>query len=116
MRCGIICFLFFFQAEDGIRDLIVTGVQTCALPIYLFYYGTGNPGTWNPDQRPGENKWSMTIFARNPDNGEAKRAYQMTPHDEWDYDGVNEMVLADLTIAGKPVKALAHFARNGFGY
>jgi PQQ-dependent dehydrogenase (methanol/ethanol family) len=58
----------------------------------------------------------MSIWARNPDNGEVKWVYQMTPHDEWDYDGVNEMVLADLTIAGKPVKALVHFDRNGFGY
>ena len=84
--------------------------------LNLFYYSTGNPGTWNPDQRPGDNKWSMTIFARNPDNGEAKWAYQMTPHDEWDYDGVNEDVLVDLTIGAKPVKALVHFDRNGFGY
>jgi PQQ-dependent dehydrogenase (methanol/ethanol family) len=84
--------------------------------LNLFYYSTGNPGTWNPDQRPGDNKWSMTIFARNPDNGEAKWAYQMTPHDEWDYDGVNENVLVDLTIGGRPVKALVHFDRNGFGY
>src|SRR2546429_2931319 len=58
----------------------------------------------------------MTVFARNPDNGEAKWLYQMTPHDEWDYDGVNENVLVDLTIGGKPVKALVHFDRNGFGY
>src|SRR5690606_11170566 len=47
----------------------------------LFYYGTGNPGTWNPDQRPGDNKWSMTIWARDPKTGEARWAYQMTPHD-----------------------------------
>ncbi|HEX9610583.1 MAG TPA: methanol/ethanol family PQQ-dependent dehydrogenase [Gemmatimonadales bacterium] len=84
--------------------------------LNLFYYGSGNPGTWNPDQRPGDNKWSMTIFARNPDNGQVKWAYQMTPHDEWDYDGVNEMILADLTIGGRAVKALVHFDRNGFGY
>jgi PQQ-dependent dehydrogenase (methanol/ethanol family) len=84
--------------------------------LNLFYYGSGNPGTWNPDQRPGDNKWSMTIWARNPDNGEVKWAYQMTPHDEWDYDGINEMVLFDATIKGKPTKALAHFDRNGFGY
>jgi lanthanide-dependent methanol dehydrogenase len=84
--------------------------------LNLFYYGSGNPGTWNPDQRPGENKWSMSIWARNPDNGEVKWVYQMTPHDEWDYDGVNEMVLFNATIGGKPVKALAHFDRNGFGY
>ncbi|HYT72380.1 MAG TPA: methanol/ethanol family PQQ-dependent dehydrogenase [Gemmatimonadales bacterium] len=84
--------------------------------LNLLYYSTGNPGTWNPDQRPGDNKWSMTIFARNPDNGEAKWAYQMTPHDEWDYDGVNENILADITIGARPVKALVHFDRNGFGY
>jgi alcohol dehydrogenase (cytochrome c)/methanol dehydrogenase (cytochrome c) subunit 1 len=75
--------------------------------LNLFYYGSGNPGTWNPDQRPGDNKWSMTIFARNPDTGEAKWGYQMTPWDSWDYDGINEHVLADLTIGGKPVKAAA---------
>ena len=84
--------------------------------LNLFYYGSGNPSTWNPVQRPGDNKWSMTIFARNPDTGMAKWVYQMTPHDEWDYDGVNEMILADIPVHGKTVKALVHFDRNGFGY
>jgi len=84
--------------------------------LNLFYYSTGNPGSWNPDQRPGDNKWSMTIFARNPDTGMARWAYQMTPHDEWDYDGVNENILVDLPIDGRTVKALVHFDRNGFGY
>jgi PQQ-dependent dehydrogenase (methanol/ethanol family) len=83
----------------------------------LFYYGTGNPGTWNPDQRPGDNKWSMTIFARDPDTGMAKWAYQMTPHDAWDYDGVNENILVDdVMIGGRPRDVLVHFDRNGFGY
>ena len=82
----------------------------------LVYYGTGNPSTWNPTQRPGDNRWSMTIFARDADTGMAKWVYQMTPHDEWDYDGINEMILADITVKGKPVKALVHFDRNGFGY
>ncbi len=82
----------------------------------LFYYGTGNPGTWNPTQRPGDNKWSMTIFARDPDDGMAKWVYQMTPHDEWDFDGVNEMILADQEIDGQMRKLLVHFDRNGFGY
>jgi PQQ-dependent dehydrogenase (methanol/ethanol family) len=84
--------------------------------LNLIYYGSGNPSTWNPTQRPGDNKWSMTIFARNPDTGVAKWVYQMTPHDEWDYDGVNEMILADIPVKGKPTKALVHFDRNGFGY
>ncbi len=84
--------------------------------LNLFYYSTGNPGTWNPTPREGDNKWSMTIWARNPDTGVAKWAYQMTPWDAWDYDGINEHLLADLTIGGKAVKALVHFDRNGFGY
>jgi PQQ-dependent dehydrogenase (methanol/ethanol family) len=84
--------------------------------LNLLYYGTGNPGAWNPDQRPGDNKWSMTLFARNPDTGEAKWAYQMTPHDAWDYDGINESVLIDLDIGGTTHKALVHFDRNGFAY
>jgi PQQ-dependent dehydrogenase (methanol/ethanol family) len=82
----------------------------------LVYYGTGNPSTWNPAQRPGDNRWSMTIFARNPDDGMAKWAYQMTPHDEWDYDGVNEMILSEQEIDGEMRKVLVHFDRNGFGY
>jgi lanthanide-dependent methanol dehydrogenase len=84
--------------------------------LNLVYYGSGNPSTWNPKQRPGDNKWSMTIFARDPDNGMAKWVYQMTPHDEWDYDGVNEMILADVDVGGTTHKALVHFDRNGFAY
>jgi PQQ-dependent dehydrogenase (methanol/ethanol family) len=84
--------------------------------LNLIYYGTGNPSTWNPKQRPGDNKYSMTIFARNPDTGEAKWLYQMTPHDEWDYDGVNEMILADQEIGGQMRHLLVHFDRNGFAY
>jgi lanthanide-dependent methanol dehydrogenase len=84
--------------------------------LNLIYYGSGNPSTWNPVQRPGDNKWSMTIFARNPDTGVAKWVFQMTPHDEWDYDGINEMILADIPVKGKETKALVHFDRNGFGY
>ncbi len=82
----------------------------------LVYYGTGNPSTWNPAQRPGDNKWSMTIFARDVDTGVAKWAYQMTPYDEWDFDGINEMILADIPVKGKQTKALVHFDRNGFAY
>ncbi|MCJ8144207.1 methanol/ethanol family PQQ-dependent dehydrogenase [Ancylobacter sp. A5.8] len=82
----------------------------------LVYYGSGNPSTWNPSQRPGDNKWSMTIFARDADTGVAKWVYQMTPHDQWDYDGVNEMILTDQQVNGQPRKLLTHFDRNGFGY
>ncbi len=84
--------------------------------LNLIYYGSANPSTWNPVQRPGDNKYSLTIFARNPDTGMAKWVYQMTPHDQWDYDGINEMILADQNIGGKERKTLVHFDRNGFGY
>ena len=82
----------------------------------LFYYGTSNPGPWNADQRPGDNKWSCTIFARRPETGEAVWAYQMSPHDLHDYDGVNENILLDLQIGGRTRKVLAHPDRNGFLY
>jgi PQQ-dependent dehydrogenase (methanol/ethanol family) len=84
--------------------------------LNLVYYGTGNPSTWNPKQRPGDNRWSMTIFARDVGTGMAKWVYQMTPHDEWDYDGINEMILADINVKGQPRKALVHFDRNGLAY
>jgi PQQ-dependent dehydrogenase (methanol/ethanol family) len=84
--------------------------------LNLVYYGSGNPSTWNPKQRPGDNKWSMTIWARNPDTGVARWVYQMTPHDEWDYDGVNEMILSDQQVGGAARKLLTHFDRNGLGY
>jgi lanthanide-dependent methanol dehydrogenase len=80
------------------------------------YYGTGNPSTWNPTQRPGDNRWSMAIFARDVDTGMAKWVYQMTPHDEWDFDGINEMILTEQDIDGQSRKLLTHFDRNGFGY
>ncbi|HYE89588.1 MAG TPA: methanol/ethanol family PQQ-dependent dehydrogenase [Terriglobales bacterium] len=82
----------------------------------LVYYGTGNPGPWNPEQRPGDNKWTSAIFARRPDTGEAVWAYQWTPHDEHDYDGVNENVLLDLTIDGRMRKVLVRPERNGYVY
>jgi PQQ-dependent dehydrogenase (methanol/ethanol family) len=84
--------------------------------LNLIYYGTGNPGSWNPTQRPGDNLWSMSIIARDADTGVAAWAFQMTPHDGWDYDGVNENVLFDATVNGQQHPALAHFDRNGYAY
>lgn len=82
----------------------------------LLYYGTGNPGTFNPRQRPGDNRWSASIWARDLDTGQARWIYQMTPHDEWDYGGSNEMILTDIRMGTRTVKALVHFDRNGFAY
>jgi PQQ-dependent dehydrogenase (methanol/ethanol family) len=84
--------------------------------LNLIYYGTSNPGPWNQDQRPGDNKWTSTIFARDPDTGDAVWAFQVTPHDLWDYDAVNENILVDLPIGGRTRQVLVHFDRNAFGY
>jgi lanthanide-dependent methanol dehydrogenase len=82
----------------------------------LVYYGTGNASPYNSEQRPGDNKWSSSVLARRPGDGSLIWAYQFTPHDSWDFDATGAMVLADLTIAGRPVKALVHFDKNGFAY
>ena len=84
--------------------------------LNLIYHGTSNPGPWNGNQRPGDNKWSAAIIARDADTGEMVWAFQPTPHDLWDYDAVNENILVDLPIGGKTRKALVHFDRNGFAY
>jgi lanthanide-dependent methanol dehydrogenase len=84
--------------------------------LNLIYYGTSNPSPRVPAQRPGYNLWTSTIFARDADTGMAKWAYQFTPHDQWDYDGVNENILLDITWQGKPRKALMHFDRNAYAY
>jgi PQQ-dependent dehydrogenase (methanol/ethanol family) len=84
--------------------------------LNLLYHGTSNPGPWNQDQRPGDNKWTTAIIARDPDTGEMIWAFQPTPHDMWDYDAVNENILVDLPVNGVVRKALVHFDRNGFAY
>jgi PQQ-dependent dehydrogenase (methanol/ethanol family) len=91
--------------------------------LNLVYYGTGNPSTWNPAQRAGpdgkpiDQKWSLSIIARDVDTGVAAWAYQLTPFDEWDYDGINESILVDgAEIKGSKYDVLVHFDRNGFGY
>ncbi|HUR93779.1 MAG TPA: methanol/ethanol family PQQ-dependent dehydrogenase [Gemmatimonadales bacterium] len=82
----------------------------------LIYYGTANPSPWNPDVRPGDNKWTAGIFARDPDTGEAVWAYQWSPHDLYDYDGVNELLLLDLPIGGQTRKVLVRPERDGYIY
>ncbi len=80
----------------------------------LIYYGTGNPGVWNPDMRPGDNKWSITIWARNPETGYAKWAYQVEPHDSFDYDEIMENILVDMPWNGEERHLLLHPGRTGF--
>jgi PQQ-dependent dehydrogenase (methanol/ethanol family) len=82
----------------------------------LIYYGTANPGPWSPEVRPGDNKWTSGLFARDPDTGQARWFYQLSPHDTFDYDGVNENVLIDREIAGQRRRVLLHPDRNGYLY
>ena len=82
----------------------------------LIYYGTSNPGPWNPDVRPGDNKWTAGIFARDPANGQAVWFYQWSPHDLFDHDGINEQILLDLPIKGQTRKVLIRPERNGYVY
>jgi len=82
----------------------------------LIYYGTSNPGPRVPAQRPGDNLWTSAVFARDADTGMAKWAYQYTPHDQWDYDGVNEHMLLSIPWKGQRRDVLVHFDRNGFAY
>ena len=84
--------------------------------LNLIYYGTSNPGPWNATQRPGDNKWTSTVFARDVDSGEAVWAYQYSPHDMHDFDAVNEHILLDLNLGGVKRKVLVHPDRNGYMY
>ncbi|MFL5403892.1 MAG: PQQ-dependent dehydrogenase, methanol/ethanol family [Gemmatimonadales bacterium] len=82
----------------------------------LVYYGVGNPSPYNAEQRVGDNKWTASILARRPSDGSLVWATQLTPHDNWDYDAVSTLILADIKIGGKPRKALVTFNKNGFQY
>ena len=123
-------FAPFYAAERG-KDLGITswagdgwkrgggavwGWLSYDPALDLVYYGTSNPGPWNQDVRPGDNKWTCAILARDAESGELRWAFQVTPHDMWDYDAVNENILVDLPVKGRPRKALVHFDRNGFAY
>jgi lanthanide-dependent methanol dehydrogenase len=118
-----------FYAKDRGKDLGVTtwtpgqwkmgggtvwGWVSYDPALNLIYYGTGNPGVWNPDMRPGSNHWSITIWARNPDTGQARWAYQIEPHDAFDYDEIMENVLIDMSWQGRVRHLLLHPGRTGF--
>ncbi len=83
----------------------------------LIYYGSGNPSPWNETMRPGDNKWTTTVTARDADTGLMKWGYQKTPHDEWDYAGINVMMLSEQKDkTGKMRKLVTHPGRNGVVY
>jgi PQQ-dependent dehydrogenase (methanol/ethanol family) len=84
--------------------------------LKTIYYGTGNPGPWNPDQRPGDNKWTAGIFARDIATGQARWFYQFSPHDLFDHDAINEQILLDMPVGGRMRKVLLRPERNGYVY
>ena len=120
-----------FYAKDRGKDLGVTtwpgqqwkigggsvwGWVTYDPVLDVVYYGTANPGPWNPEQRPGSNHYTSTLFARDPNTGEALWAYQTSPHDLHDYDDVNEYLPIDVPWKGQMRRALIHPDRNGYMY
>ena len=112
--------------DEGARSWANDSWRTGGAPVWgwvsydpeldLIYYGSGNASPYNPEQRVGDNKWSASVLARRPGNGALVWAYQFTPHDNWDYDATGAMILADVTVAWKPTRALVHFDKNGFAY
>jgi alcohol dehydrogenase (cytochrome c) len=82
--------------------------------LKLIYWGTGNPNpAYDGDARPGDNLYTDCVVALDADTGRLHWHYQFTPHDVWDFDGVNEMVLVDLSIDSHIVKSLVHADSNG---
>jgi len=83
------------------------------------YIGTGNGSPWNRNIRSpggGDNLFLCSIVALDADTGKYAWHYQTTPGETWDYNSNMDIVLADLKIDGKPVKALMHAPKNGFFY
>ena len=101
--------------EHGGGSVWVTGSYDPALN--LTYWGVGNPGPdWNPDQRPGDNLYTDSVVALDPDTGTLKWHYQFTPNDGYDYDSVQVPVLADMNWRGRPAKVILWANRNGYFY
>jgi PQQ-dependent dehydrogenase (methanol/ethanol family) len=120
-----------FYAKDRGKDLGVSSWQPDGWKIgggttwgwisydpklKLIFYGTGNPGPWNPEQRPGDNKWTAGVFARDVVTGQARWYYQSTPHDEFDHDDINEQILLDMPVGGRMRAVMVRPGRNGFMY
>lgn len=101
-----------WQRGGGTTD----GALTWDASLQLVYHGTGAPAPWNAVLRPGDNKWTSSIIARDVTSGRLRWAFQLAPHDPWGYGAEGENILADLTISGREIRALIHVGRNGFIY
>ena len=103
---------------------VAWGIGSYDPKLNMLYYGTSNPSPWGASVRGpdtseyGEftNLYTSTTLALNPDTGKLVWHYQSTPHDAWDYDGVNELVLTDLSIDGRMTPVALKADRNGFFY
>jgi PQQ-dependent dehydrogenase (methanol/ethanol family) len=103
---------------------VVWGIGSYDPKLNQLYYGTSNPSPWGASVRGPDsseygkftNLYTSTTLAINPDTGKLVWYYQSTPHDAWDYDGVNELVLTDLSIDGQMTPVALKADRNGFFY
>lgn len=101
--------------ERGGAPTWLTGTYDPA--VNLLYWGTGNPNPdWNGETRPGENLYTDSLLALDPDTGTLRWHFQFTPHDTHDWDANEIPVLADLTVNGRPRKVVMMANRNGFFY
>lgn len=92
----------------------VTGTYDAELD--LVYWGIGNPSPWNPRARKGDNLYTNSVIAIRPDTGKMVWHYQTTPHDPFDYDGVQTPVIATVNVGGSPRKVIIQANRSGFLY
>ena len=90
----------------------ITGVYDPA--TNTTYWGTGNPGPWVADDRPGDNLYTNSTLALDVDNGRIKSFHQYTPHDSWDWDEVSAPLLIDTEVDRRPTKTATHAGRNGY--
>lgn len=115
------------EGEPGSETWSGTSYETGGAPAWtigtydpeldLLYWTTGNPAPdWNGDDRLGDNLYSDSVLALDPDTGELQWYYQFTPHDVWDYDGNSHLFQVDFEQEGETIKALVQANRNGFFY
>lgn len=82
----------------------------------LIYWGTGNAGPWNPENRKGDNLYAASVLALRPKTGEIVWHYQFVPNDVFDWDSLWELILADIRVDGQMRKVVMQLNRNGFLY
>ena len=82
-----------------------------------FYQGIGNAGPdYDPEYRPGDNKWAASVLALSPRDGKIKWGFQYTPNDPYDFDEISEHPIINAKVNGEDRKLVVHAARNGFYY